>query len=70
MDDTVWVSTVFTKNRERLIAHDAVIALFNEVLAIAQPERLALRRALQCGRHTYPSLGWPQELRAQSRQQR
>ena len=35
MDDTVWVPTVFTKNRERLIEHDAVIELFNEVLAIA-----------------------------------
>jgi transposase len=35
MDDAVWVPTVFTKNRERLIAHDAVINLFNEVLAIA-----------------------------------
>jgi transposase len=35
MDDTVWVPTVFIKNRERLIQHDAVIALFNEVLAIA-----------------------------------
>ena len=35
MDDTVLVPTVFTKNRERLIAHDAVIELFNEVLAIA-----------------------------------
>jgi len=35
MDDTVLVPTVFTKNRERLIAHDAVIALINEVLAIA-----------------------------------
>jgi hypothetical protein len=35
MNDTVWVPTVFTKNRERLIAHDAVIELFNQVLAIA-----------------------------------
>ena len=35
MDDTVWVPTVFTKNRERLIEHDTVIELFNEVLAIA-----------------------------------
>ena len=35
MDDKVWVPTVFTKNRERLIEHDAVIELFNEVLAIA-----------------------------------
>ncbi|MGT2491781.1 IS5 family transposase [Cupriavidus basilensis] len=36
MDDTVWVPTVFTKNRERLIKHDAVIEFFNEVLAMAQ----------------------------------
>jgi transposase len=36
MDDVVWVPTVFTKNRERLIAHDAVIELFNAVLAIAE----------------------------------
>lgn len=38
MDDAVWVPTVFSKNRERLIEHDAVIALFNEVLAEADSE--------------------------------
>jgi hypothetical protein len=36
MDDSVWVPTVFTKNREWLIKHDAAIEFFNEVLAIAQ----------------------------------
>lgn len=36
MDDTVWVPTVFSKNRARMIEHDAVVALFNEVLAVAQ----------------------------------
>jgi transposase len=36
MDDEVWVPTVFTKNRERLIKHDAVIEFFNEVVAIAE----------------------------------
>jgi transposase len=40
MDDSVWVPTVFTKNRERLIKHDAVIEFFNEVLAIAQQKDL------------------------------
>lgn len=35
MDDAVWVPTVFSKNRERLIEHDAVVALFNQVLAEA-----------------------------------
>jgi transposase len=38
MDDPVWVPTVFTKNRERLIRHDAVVEFFNEVLSIAQKE--------------------------------
>jgi len=38
MDDAVWVPTVFSKNRDRLIAHDAVVALFNEVLAQADQE--------------------------------
>lgn len=36
MDDTVWVPTVFTKNRERLIEHDVVVALFNEIVAMAE----------------------------------
>ena len=45
MDDTVWVPTVFTKNRERLIKHDAVIEFFNEVVAIAQEKNLL------CGDH-------------------
>ena len=36
MDDAVWVPTVFSKNRERLIEHDAVVALFNEVLSEAE----------------------------------
>ena len=40
MDDAVWVPTVFTKNRERLIEHDAVVGFFNEVVAIAQERDL------------------------------
>ena len=40
MDDAVWVPTVFTKNRERLIEHDAVITFFNEVVVIAQQRDL------------------------------
>lgn len=36
MDDAVWVPTVFTKNRERLIEHDAIIAFFNEVVTMAE----------------------------------
>jgi Transposase domain (DUF772) len=40
MDDVVWVPTVFTKNRERLIRHDAVIEFFNEVVNIAEKNDL------------------------------
>lgn len=40
MDDAVWVPTVFTKNRERLIEHDAINKLFNEVVAIAHQRDL------------------------------
>lgn len=40
MDDEVWVPSVFTKNRERLIEHDAAIEFFNEVLKIADKKHL------------------------------
>src|ERR1700739_4691848 len=40
MDEVVWVPTVFTKNRERLIKHDAVLEFFNEVVAIAEKKDL------------------------------
>jgi len=39
MDDTVWVPTVFTKNRERLIQHQAVVVFFDEVLTVAKKKR-------------------------------
>ena len=38
MDDAVWVPTVFSKNRERLIEHDVVVVLFNEIVAMADAE--------------------------------
>ncbi len=63
MDDTVWVPAVFTKNRERLIAHDAVIELFNEVLAIANKTHW-----LSCEHFGVDdTLGWPQEFCPQRR---
>ena len=39
MDYDVWVPSVFTKNRERLIEHDAIIEFFNEVLKIAEDKQ-------------------------------
>jgi transposase len=40
MDDPVWVPTVFTKNRQRLIEHDAVVELFNQIVQQAQQREL------------------------------
>jgi transposase len=40
MDDAVWVPTVFTKNRQRLIEHDAVVELFNQIVAQADEQDL------------------------------
>ena len=39
MDDLVWVPTAFTKNRERLIEHYAVLVFFNEVLKQADKRK-------------------------------
>ena len=70
MEDAVWVPTVFTKNRERLLAHDAVIELFQSCAAKRRGARLAFGRTLQRGPHAYPGVGEPQELCAQGRQRR
>ena len=61
-------ATVFTKNRQRLIEHDAVVAFFNAVLKQATKERSGCPGTLQRGRNLDSSLGGPQELRAQRRQ--
>jgi transposase len=56
LDDPVWDVTVFTKNRERLLAGDVASTLFAEVLAQA---RAAVPRALHRGRHPDRGLGRP-----------
>jgi hypothetical protein len=40
MDDAVWVPTLFTKNRQRLIEHVAVVELFKQL--VAQDDQCAL----------------------------
>lgn len=37
MDERVWVATVFTKNRERLLQHVVAQSFFDRVLQLAQP---------------------------------
>ncbi|MDB5821740.1 MAG: transposase [Herminiimonas sp.] len=65
MDDAVCVPTVFTKNRERLIAHDAVVELFNHIVETAD------RMGRLSGEHfsvdggPYPGVGQSSQLRTQ-----
>lgn len=40
MDDEVWVPTVFSKNRDRLIKHGAVIELFSQIVHQADAQGL------------------------------
>jgi transposase len=40
MDDAVWVPSVFSKNRERLIEHDAIVELFNRIVEQADQQSL------------------------------
>ena len=37
MDEAVWVATVFTKNRDRLLQHAIAESFFKRVLQVAQP---------------------------------
>ena len=50
MDDPVWVPTVFSKNRDRLLAGDVAEAFFDQVLAEAQGRDC-------CRRNTSPWTG-------------
>jgi transposase len=43
MDDPVWVPTVFTKNRDRLLEGDIADAFFAEVLRLAEDRKLVSR---------------------------
>jgi transposase len=45
IDDAVWNHSVFSKNRDRLIEHDAVTELFNATVAMAE------QRGLLSGEH-------------------
>ncbi len=40
IDDPVWSHSTFSKNRDRLLAHDVIPALFAEVVALARKKQL------------------------------
>jgi transposase len=67
IEDAEWNHSVFSKNRDRLIEHDAVTELFNATVEMANRRGAAVGRALQRERHTHSNLGQSQEQAAQGR---
>ncbi len=67
MDDAAWDHSTYTKNRDRLIEHEVVRALFEAGDAAGERGAAALRRALQRRRHADPGVGLAQEFRSQGR---
>ena len=67
IEDAVWNHSVFSKNRDRLIEHDAVTGAVQRDGGDGRQARAAVGRALQRGRHADPGVGQPQERAAQGR---
>jgi hypothetical protein len=62
-DDPVWDVTVFTKNRERLMAGEVSQKFFDWVLEQPAGARATARRTLHRGRQLDRGLGQPEQLR-------
>jgi hypothetical protein len=60
--------STFSKNRDRLLAHQVVEGLFTEISAPGRGAWPAVQRALLGRRHADPSVGQPEELSTQGRQ--
>ena len=61
MDEPVWVSTVFSKNRDRLLKGDIAEKFFEQVLEQARANAI-IGLAFQRGRHAHRSLGEPESF--------
>jgi transposase len=67
VDDPIWVPTVFSKNRDRLLAGDIAAAFMDAVLNLPRV-KAAVGRAFLGGRHADPGVGEHEELPPQRRQ--
>jgi transposase len=65
MDEAVWVPTVFSKNRDRLLEGDIAEKFFRASAGAGAGGRPAFRRALQRGRDADRGLGEPKEFSAE-----
>ena len=57
VDDPVWVPTVFSKNRDRLLEGDIAAAFMDAVLNLPRVQGAAVRRAFLGRWHADPGLG-------------
>ena len=62
MDEPVWVPTVFSKNRDRLLEGDIAEQIFRRCAEASAGSRLVIGRALQRGWNTDRSLGQSEKL--------
>jgi transposase len=67
MDDPIWDATVFTKNRERLLAGNIAQAFFDRVLAQARQRGLLSDEHFTVDGTLIEALGESQELQAEGR---
>lgn len=65
MDDPIWVPTVFTKNRDRLLDNGDRATLFSDGLGASKASGIAVRGAFLCGWHLAGGLGFTKILSAQ-----
>jgi transposase len=69
LDDPIWDHSVFSKNRDRLLAHQVVEGLFAEVCAWPMPAAV-VEGTLLGRRHADSGVGEPEELSAEGWQRR
>src|SRR5699024_12296312 len=63
IDDTVWSHSTFSKNRDRLLEHDVVPALFAEVVAIAGKRDLVSDEHVSVGGTLIEAWASPKSIR-------
>ena len=62
VDDPVWVPTVFSKNRDRLLEGEIAAAFMSAVLNLPQVQGPVVGRTFLGRRHSYKGLGEHEEL--------
>ena len=70
VDEPVWVPTVFTKNRDRLLEADVARKFLAELMDHQRAARAAVGRALLGRRHADRGLGLDEELQGEGRLER